>query len=246
MERRVRSKVTNMLWYKGWLETRIRLLMSLGYAGGILLVAFLNRNTAPPPGARLAATFGLIAASFVLVFSPFLAGAGIATQSAFKVTKGLHGSMQFTLSLPVSRLRLLAVRAGLGWLEFAGVIGAFCWSEWLVMPATRWEPATALDMFAFAIALIVCASPLYFISALLATFLDEQTRMGGTMITCLGLWLLSTHAPVPASANIFRAVMGAGSPLVAHTMPWSAMAFSLGLAATLFLAALKIARAREY
>jgi hypothetical protein len=236
-----------MLWHKGWLETRIRLLMSLGYAGGCLLLAFLNRTTAPPPGAQLSATFGIIAAIFILVFSPFLAGAGIATQSAFQVTKGLHGSTLFTLSLPVSRLRLLAVRGGLGWLQFACVIGVFCCGGWLVTPAAKWgSSVSAPDMFQFTIALVVCASPVYFLSALLATFLDEQMRMFGTIIACLGLWLLSTNAPVPASVNIFRAVMGTGSPLVAHTVPWSAMAVSVGLAAGLFLAALKIARAREY
>ncbi len=105
---------------------------------------------------------------------------------------------------------------------------------------------SAADMFQFTIALVVCASPLYFLSALLATFLDEQTRMWGTLITCLGLWLLSTYAPVPALANIFRAVMGTGSPLVAHTMPWAAMTLSFGLAAILFLAALKIVQRREH
>ncbi len=40
--------------------------------------------------------------------------------------------------------------------------------------------------------------------------------------------------------------MGDGSPQVAHTMPWTAMAFSIGLAAILFFAALKIVQAREY
>jgi hypothetical protein len=36
------------------------------------------------------------------------------------------------------------------------------------------------------------------------------------------------------------------SPVLAHTMPWTAMAFSLGLAALLFFAALKVAQTREY
>jgi hypothetical protein len=40
--------------------------------------------------------------------------------------------------------------------------------------------------------------------------------------------------------------MGEGSPLVAHTMPWATMAFSLGLAAILFIGALKIVQRLEY
>ena len=46
--------------------------------------------------------------------APLLAGAGIKTQAAFQTVKGLHGSTYFTLSLPVSRFRLLAIRAGIG------------------------------------------------------------------------------------------------------------------------------------
>jgi len=40
--------------------------------------------------------------------------------------------------------------------------------------------------------------------------------------------------------------MSDGSPLIAHTIPWTAMGVSLGLAAILFVAALKVARTREY
>jgi hypothetical protein len=104
---------------------------------------------------------------------------------------------------------------------------------------------TAIEMFEYAGTLIVCASALYSISVLLATFLDDLWRMFGSMIAFWALWALSNYAPFPASANIFRA-MGEGSPLLAHTMPWTAMAFSLELAAILFFAALKIVQTREY
>jgi hypothetical protein len=79
----------------------------------------------------------------------------------------------------------------------------------------------------------------------LATFLDEMARMKGGMIAFGALWALSSFIPLPASMDIIRA-MGDGSPLVAHTMPWGAMAFSLVLAAALFFAASRIVQAREY
>ena len=44
----------------------------------------------------------------------FLAGSGVNSQTTYGLTSGSHGSMLFTLSLPVSRRRLLFVRAGLG------------------------------------------------------------------------------------------------------------------------------------
>jgi len=182
--------------------------------------------------------------TLVLMVCSMLGGAGIVTQPSLQASKGLHGSTLFTLTLPVSRLRLLAVRAGIGWLEGAGVIGALCCGMWLVSPAFR-AMATPVEMLEYAVTLIACASSLYCLSVLLATFLDDQWRAWGTMIASAALWWLSTHTPLPASANIFRA-MQEGSPLLAHTIPWTAMAFSLGLAAILFFAALKVVQTREY
>jgi hypothetical protein len=217
-----------MLWYKGWLETRFRLLFALGLVGVVLV------SLGPSGSVTL----------LVALLSCMLAGAGIATQRALQATKGLHGSMLFTLSLPVSRFRLLAVRASLGWLEMAGAIGVMCCGMWMLFPVLR-GTATAVEMLEYAGTLIACASGLYFISVLLATFLDDQWRMYGSMIAFGALWWLSNHTPVPASANIFRALVE-GSPLPAHTIPWTAMALSLGLAAGLFVAALNVVRTREY
>jgi hypothetical protein len=100
-------------------------------------------------------------------------------------------------------------------------------------------------MMEYAATLIAGASALYCFSVLLATFLDDQWRAWGSMIGSAAVWWLSIHTPLPASINIFHA-MREGSPILAHTMPWTAMAFSLGLAAILFFAALKIVQTREY
>jgi hypothetical protein len=235
-----------MLWYKGWLETRFRLLFTLGFTTLILAVQYSARNATPPPGGKSAA-YGLVMTGspiLVMMVCAMLGGAGIVTQPSMQATKGLHGSTLFTLSLPVSRLRLLAVRASIGWFEAAGVIAALCSGMWLVSPAFR-VTVTPVEMLEYAGTLIACGSSLYCLSVLLASFLDDQWRAWGTMITSAALWWLSTHTPLPASANIIRA-MRDGSPVLAHTMPWTAMAFSLGLAAILFFAALKVVQTREY
>jgi hypothetical protein len=104
---------------------------------------------------------------------------------------------------------------------------------------------TPVEMFEYAGTLIACGSALYFLCVLLATFLDDLWRVWGTMIVSVALSWLSRRIPLPISVDIFRA-MRDGSPLIAHTVPWTAMAFSLGLAASLFFAALKVAQTREY
>jgi hypothetical protein len=235
-----------MLWHKGWLETRFRLLFILGFTTLILVLQHSVRTAAPSPGAKSPA-LGLVMFSnptLVLMACALLGGAGIVTQPSLQATKGLHGSTLFTLSLPASRLRLLAVRASIGWLEAIGVIAVLCCGMWLVSPAFR-TIGTPVEMLEYAGTLIACASALYCLSVLLATFLDDQWRIWGTMIASAALWWLCTHTPLPASINIFRA-MREGSPLLAHMMPWSAMTFSLASAAILFFAALKVVQTREY
>src|ERR1700722_16522592 len=144
----------------------------------------------------------------MVVICTWVGGAGIATEPAFQGSKGLYGSTQYTLSLPVSRFRLLAVRASLGWLQVAGYFGALCCGMRLIFPRTT---GTSLDMFECAVTLLACAAPIYFLSVMLATFLEEQARMVGTMIAFGSLWALSSLAPLPASVDIVRSLMGGRS-----------------------------------
>src|ERR1700728_3106237 len=111
-----------MLWYKGWLETRIRLAVTVGFTSFFLVFLYSH----PAHDAKVAlGMVGIVSISTIWICA-LLAGAGIATQPAFQATKGLHGSMLFTLALPVNRFQLLAVRAGIGWLESTAVFGLFC------------------------------------------------------------------------------------------------------------------------
>jgi hypothetical protein len=235
-----------MLWYKGWLETRFRLLFIVGWAAVFLTLQHASRTTAPASGAKSPA-FVLVMFSvpiLVLMVCALLGGAGIVTQPSFQATKGLHGSTLYTLSMPVSRLRLLVIRAGIGWLEVVCIIAVLCCGMWFASPAFR-AVATPVEMMEYAATLVAGASAFYCFSVLLATFLDDQWRAWGSVIGSAAVWWLFSHIPLPASANIFQA-MREQSPLLVHTMPWTAIAFSLGLAAILFFAALKVVQTREY
>jgi hypothetical protein len=228
-----------MLWYKGWLETRYRLLFMLAIMAGFLI--FFISVSGHEPVKPLIGFLSDSVPTYVVMICAMFGGAGIATQPPFQAVKGLHGSTLFTLSLPVSRFRLLAVRASLGWLEMAGVIGALCCGIWFAFPDLR-AMAKVSEMFQYAATLIACASAFYSLSVLAGTFLDDLWRTYGTMIGAVALMWGSSRAP---SIDVFRA-MGRGSSPITHTMPWGAVAFSLGLAVILLLAALKIAKSREY
>src|ERR1700722_17379841 len=103
-----------MLWYKGWLETRWRFAFSLGIMFFFVVFFYWSGTNGPPPTRMDEVLGGAIACVMWVV--TLLAGAGINTQPSLQATKGLHGSVYFTLSLPVRRFRLLLVRSILGWL----------------------------------------------------------------------------------------------------------------------------------
>jgi hypothetical protein len=231
-----------MLWLKGWLETRFRLLLMLAFTAVPL---YGVHSAGAHASARSVSGLAAGPISLLVVFAcVFLAGAGIATQAPFRASKGLHGSTLFTLSMPVSRLRLLAVRAGIGWLETAAVIGVLCCGIWVTMPLLR-GVVTPIEMFEQVATLVACSSTIYFLSVLLGTVLDEQWRIWGTLLASAGIWSLCTHFSLPPFADIFHGMVER-SPIVAHTIPWNAMAFSLGLSAILFFAALKVVQSHEY
>ena len=236
-----------MLWLKGWLETRFRLLFMLVFTAPLLFVMHSAgaHATASSVSGRVAGLVSHVIPFFIVFTCAFLAGAGIATQTSFQASKGLHGSALFTLSMPVRRLRLLAVRAGIGWLETSAVIGVLCCEMWLEIPLQR-AGVTPIEMFEQAATLIACSSAIYFLSVLLGTMLDDQWRVAGHG-ACLrwNLGCCARNSRFPRFADIAHGV-GERSPIVAHTIPWNVIAFSLGLSAILFFAALKIAQRREY
>lgn len=96
-------------------------------------------------------------------------------------------------------------------------------------------------MYGFALA--VSTASFYSVSVLLATFLDGQWQIWGSMIFIMGLRYVSDHLPVPQALDLFRP-LSTESPLA--TLPWSGMGISVVLAAILFCLSMKIVQLREY
>jgi len=235
-----------VLWYKYWLETRFLALFMIAYAIFPIALFLVNpRAGNPPQGSSTAiqnsvAFFGV----YYSMIPVLLAGSGIRAQASPGTMKGLYGSTYFTLSLPVSRFRLIASRAGIGMLETAGILVIAPCAVWIVFPPLR-AHLTASDLMMFWVGLFVCGIVLYFLAVLLSTVLEDPWRGFASMFGVVLLqWLLST-LPLPPAVNIFRA-MGAASPLFTHTLPWATMGISLVTSAVLFLVAARVVQMREY
>jgi hypothetical protein len=229
-----------MLWKKGWYETRTRLLIVLAL---VVIIAVLAMSPGPPgagSGPLVGAT--TIPAMFAALL---LAGAGVKTQlGGLQRSKGLHGSMYYTLSLPVKRTRLFNVRVSLGLAETAGIL-VLTWSAlWLVNPAIRLS-ATPFDMFKQGVVTFFCVTVVYSLGVFFAAFLDDVYQHWATIFTVVGTFVILNRVPLPASMQTFL-VLSLASPLNTHTLPWTAMAVLLGLSGMLLLIALKIVRSLEY
>ena len=111
-----------MLWYKTWRETRARFLIgaaTLGWVCGVIvLLQHSARTYAGEPTTYGAYIWNAVYKDYVknlfLVMTIVLGGGGLLQEAA-------RGTAGFTLALPVSRMRLLLVRAAVGSAEVIGL-----------------------------------------------------------------------------------------------------------------------------
>jgi hypothetical protein len=226
-----------MLWMKGWLETRWRL--AFWFAAPVLIgvAGYLNHYT-PPFTDRPSLSFN---AMVLAISCASFGGNGVRSQAPIWFRSGLIGSAQFTLSLPVSRFRLFATRAGIGLFEISALNVILSWLFWFALPSA-WVGVTPGDMLEYLLSAVVFLTGPYFVSVLVGVFLDEPfSYLCSMWMLALLLWL--AHY-LPVSVNIFR-VWDLACPLITHRLPWSQMAVSIGLAAILFLAAFRATLTQE-
>jgi hypothetical protein len=233
-----------MLWYKTWLETRGRIVLALVMAVFPIVVFIFGAHSraAHPPLAVLQSGSSVFGFYWVFI-AVFLAGSGIKTQT-FRAQRGLHASMFYTLSLPVSRLRFLGTRAATGFIELAAicVIGPF--EMLLIFPPLR-QSVMNSDLLKYWIVILACTAFCYAVSTLFSTFLDDLLQNWISLLGLGVLWVALSHSHIPARFDIFRA-LGADSPIFTHSLPWATMGISVACAAILFSAAAMVVRSREY
>ena len=227
-----------MLWYKAWLETRWRFVFTIGSM--LLLLGTIGPLlVAPPEGVSRALKLGSI---LLYCFAAlFLAGSGINSQTTYAATSGFHGSMLFTLSLPISRRQLFFVRVGLGAIEtciFVALMAGI---------TLYWTPtgASALQAFQYGARAIICTMAVYSLSVLLACVLDEMWQFTGSCF-CLGAALfLQFKFPLVRALSPLRGMSLWSYPITAP-MPWAPLITSVMLTGVLLYASVLVLQRKEY
>jgi hypothetical protein len=254
-----------MLWYKAWLDTRWRFLIGLA-----LLVCTAVANALTYPLARtiiaeaarnigtngllandldwsyqLAGTFrGYIWAQFVhenlyylwTLFAVLLAADGPLSQRSGAI---------FTLSLPVSRRRLCAVRAGLdlGELALLSLLPLLAIS--LAAPLVGYSYALT-DALMYGTHMWAGGMFFYCLTLLLAAFFEDRWRpILITLAVVVGVGVDMEFTPLLAKLGPAR-VMTGHSYFFSATPAWMGIFIWLAAAALLFLLALRSIEHRDF
>jgi hypothetical protein len=147
--------------------------------------------------------------------------------------------------MPVSRFRLLVVRALVGFIETAGIVAFMIVCAWNLFPLVRGN-STSADLAKLILAALICVLCFYFVSVTLATVWDETWQVYGSMLIVGICWRAVLHMQfLSSSANVFSITTSA-SPLVTHILPWPAMVISLVISVVLFLITMAVANSYEY
>jgi hypothetical protein len=226
-----------MLWYKAWLETRWRFVFTIGW----MMLPWLAIPLLGVNPERLWRSLELESVLLYCFAALFLAGAGINSQTFYAATAGYHGSMLYTLSLPVSRRRLFFVRAGLGAVETCALV------VMTVGMTLFWRPETtsASQVFRYGIRALVCTMAVYALSALLACVLDEMWQFMGACL-CLGaVFLIQFRSTTVSQLSPLRGMNLLSYPLTAP-MPWAPVVASVVCTGVLVYTSVLVLQRKEY
>lgn len=236
-----------MLWHKAWLETRARFLTCLatltifcavfvGHAQGLIRPEWhtdYNR--------LLFVTQQFLVTMWTLAVV-LLGMGGIVREKGY-------GSAALTLSLPVSRARLLGVRVTVGALE-AITLGVVPWITVFLISLLAGMTVAITQVSRYAVLLVVGGLVYFAIAILVSTVVDGEYTAPAV---AFGLVLLSavTLDAWLRPCNLWRLMTGdfyidRKTFLLATHIPWVALLSSLSIASAMLLASLKVIQRREF
>jgi hypothetical protein len=149
--------------------------------------------------------------------------------------------MYFTLSLPVSRRRLLFARAGLGAVLTCILVVIMAGYILHLRP----ESTSALQALIYLTRTIVCTMAIYAFSVLLSCVLDETWQFTGAFIFWTAVFLIQAKFDWIARISPLRGMSLNCYPITAP-MPWAPVAASLVLAGILMWMSVAVLQRKEY
>ena len=253
-----------MLWYKHWLETRWRFftgLIMLTALGALLvftepLTSAAMDNFQDPGGMMgeilreqiaLSKTYeGYVWVQWFaknllfgwILFAILIGVGGIVTESS-------RGGALFTLSLPITRRRMLAVRAAMG----AGELAVLALAPSLLIPVLSLlvgKTYGAGEALVYVMMTVAGGMVFYAFSILLSTIFSDKIKpivIGLAAVFVLEMVSLLFKKFAPYSVT---QIMSGASYFRTGELPVAGLAASLGVAALMFYLSLRIVERRDF
>ena len=204
-----------MLWYKAWRESRARFLLLVLFVIAFWLYwiflwrhqwAHLSKEHVTLATIGYASVFPVqrLAILYLVVLVPLLSMGGL-------LREGGHGTARLSLSIPVSRLRQLGVRAAVGVMEMAllATLPAVLVPAFLPFVHGAHPLPVALH---FILLWIVCGAPVLALGFLCSTILTgEYTPLIASVMAALSYVYFTTppfFRPYGPKFSLFRIMMG--------------------------------------
>lgn len=240
-----------MLWWKEWRETRERFLLMLVFFALAVVFFYFQSFRSPSESTTLHLYRHFyddrapLLSFFVLV--PPLLGSGSLLQER------RQGTAALALVLPVSRFRLLGIRAAVGVLEFV----ALCLVPAVVIPLVSFAvgaPYPFSSALHFALLWIICGSSFFAMSFLFSSvFAGEYTAVTASIVAILTYYYVTTYTPslfrwsmAPIVVGLHVSASGVPPGGLPETFPWAALLVIAAIAVGLFAAAIRVTRRQDF
>lgn len=234
-----------MLWYKAWLETRMRFTLAL--AGTMMLCAYriYEPNQSAPTWASEAYYYFVLRSGHQLLAVMWMVAMMLLTMGGLLQEKA-NGSISFTLGLPVSRKQLMAIRIGMALLQAASLVIV----PWAVMYTTAYlmGPARSASQALFYCVVLAGGGAVFAAVGLFVSSIVEGTYTAP--LISAGVALLCGNAPRsldslnPIAFMTGKAYLSASNQVVGP-WPWGHLAAYVGIAAVLIWASVKALERRD-
>jgi ABC-2 type transport system permease protein len=238
-----------MLWYKAWMESRARFLMSLCLIVFfcLLFVHSAERNIGRGQiieHYRLFSTSAALVAGLWVLVVILLGMGGLIRERAV-------GASSFTLALPVSRARITGVRISVGLLE-AVVLGVVPWLTIFLISSLNHTPIR-ISQAGLYILLLLGGGLIYFGVAVLVSSLVESGSAGAAaafviMISIqIVFWSVDSLQPIaPWMVMDGERLLDRHTWLLSAPIPWLQVLVPLAVATLSLLAAVQAIQHRDF
>jgi ABC-type transport system involved in multi-copper enzyme maturation permease subunit len=238
-----------MLWYKAWLETRSRFLISLIGMVVLCSVFIFHGDQDAIYDVKLDYyNYVLFVGHSLLVVMWLLAV--ILTMMGGLLRERATGSSTFTLALPVSRTRLMIVRIGTGFIQAV----ALAVLPWIAMYSVGsvYGKTHSISQAAFYLVLLLGGGVLFFAIAVLVSSLisGEYTApvvsFGAVIVTAVGLSSAALRRYNPWAFMTGSEYLNRQSNLLTWPMPWLQTAIYILAAGLLLAISFRVIQRREF